>query len=151
MSLLASPIVWICFGLVWFMNRNSKPKGTNLSVFDAPETSEDGSTVVTTTSGVQIKGASINLAKARSKAEQLVELFDAFFSSESDILAVFKDCNYQDFMLIYDQFGDKHKRTSFGNEGGIGGTGIDLITWIQKEVTTPSNLNKLNKQFPTIF
>lgn len=151
MQLLASPIIWIFLGVLYFMNKSKTPEATNLDVFDAPKVDASGSSTVITTSGQKIKDATINTAQAKSKAIQLVELFDAFFSSEADIVGVFNGLNYSDFILIYDQFGTSHVRSFFGNEG-LGSSGTDdLIYWLRKEVTSTRNLNKLNKLFPTIF
>jgi hypothetical protein len=151
MNVLMSPVLWVFLAILYIFKGKAKAEGTDLSVFDTPVIDPStGSTTQTTTNGTVIKGATINTVQAKSKASQLVELFDAFFSSESDILAVFKGLNTKDFMLIYDQFGFNHVRSYLGNEA-LGSNGIDLIEWLSKEVTSDASKNALKKQFPTIF
>lgn len=150
MNLLASPLLWAFLGVFYFLS-NRKPKGTNLSVFDDNKVESNGSESVQTSSGVIVNGATINIAKAKSKAVELVELFDAFFSSESDILNVLKGLNKSDFILIYDQFGTTHVRSLFGNEAFGSSGSDDLIYWLRKEVTSDKYKEQLRDLFPTIF
>lgn len=150
MNLLFSPLIWVVLG-VFYLFTNKKPKGTNLSIFEENKTESDGSESAQTSGGSIVNGATINISKAKSKAIELVELFDAFFSSEADIVAVFKNLNKADFILIYDQFGTSHVRSLFGNESLSSSGTDDLIYWLKKEVTTPKYKNLLSKQFPTIL
>lgn len=124
--------------------------GVDVSIFDPPK-SVNGVSTVTTSGGTVVTGTTINVAKAKVLAEQLFGIFDAWFTYDSDVLNVLKPLNEKDFKLVFDQFG-LHKRDYISPTGSAFlGSDLDLIEWIDKEVTTPASRTKLHKQFPNIF
>jgi hypothetical protein len=157
MPLLTSPLMWVLLGVFYFIFKKKDDPSTDLGIFTDtvstdidPKTGQPKPTKTVTSSGTVITGATINVAKAKAIALTLMEQFDAFFSSEADIMKTLNGLNYADFILVYDQFGNSHTRSLFGNEA-LSSNGDDLIYWITKEVTSDSNKAKLHKQFPTVF
>lgn len=145
MQLLLSPILWVGLGLLYLFNRNSKVKGTDLSIFD-----QNVNNSAVTTSGAVIKGVSITSARAKSIAISLWDELNNVFTDDAEILFLLKGLNEKDFQLVYDKFGRKD-RSFLGAEGGYFGSQNDLIEWINIEVTDKEKRDELNKQFPNIF
>lgn len=142
MQLLASPIVWLILAVIFLFR---KPSGTDLDIF-----ANAGNT--TTSNGTHLTGLTINKAKAKTISSSLLEEFNKWFTDEAQVIFLLHSLNEKDFMLVYDQFGLVRKGITGNDEAVLPfGDKLDLIVWINNNVTTTVNKNKLNKQFPNIF
>lgn len=120
-----------------------KPKKrTDLSDFHKggdPETKED------------YGEATISKNKATSLAIQLYNEMASVFTSEATLMNTLKGLTEFDYIMIFDAFGEKKRDPIFSGGSTILGTYFNLTEWLNLEITSSKNIEKLKALFPKHF